>query len=330
MSLRLSRIAVRPRQAGLTLIELMVAMAIGLFLVLGTVAVYTQSKSSYRVSDGQARLQENLRFALDLMEPDIRLARFWGRHNEPALVTVPGGINVSCAGANATAMATAFNLVINAVDESVGYAAGVPCPPPSGARADSDVLIVRHASAQQTAPAAGRLQVRSDLGLAQLFNNGANPGGFGPNAQTHDLVVNVYYVANGSDLDAQLPSLRRWTLDDNGNLVDEELIAGVENLQVQFGVDETGAGSVTRYVDGDDPIITPGAPGFLPNAEILAVRLWLLVRSYQPEPGFTDIAIYTPPDNDLGAINPGNAGYPANVRRQLITKTINLRNNRVQ
>ncbi len=330
MSPRWHKIHTPSHEAGLTLVELMIAMAIGLFLALGAVAVYTQSKSSFQVSDGQARLQENLRFVLDLMEPDIRLARFWGRHNEPALVSTPAFIAVNCAGNNATAMATSFNLVINAVDETVGYPAGVPCPPPTGARADSDVLIVRHASAQQAPPTPGRLQLRSDLGVSQLFNNGVNPAGFGPNAQTHDLVVNVYYVDQGSNLDPQLPSLRRWTLDNNGNLVDEELIAGVENLQVQFGVDETGTGSVTRYVDGNDPIITPGAAGFLPNAEILAVRLWILMRSYLPEPNFTDIGVYTPPDADLGVINPGDVGYPVNVRRQLITKTINLRNNRLQ
>ena len=111
-------------------------------------------------------------------------------------------------------------------------------------------------------------------------------------------------------------------------LVEEELIAGVENMQVQFGVDETGAGSITRYVDGDDPIITPGAAGFLPNAEIVAVRLWLLMRVDQIEAGWVDQAVYTPLDGDLLPIVPGGANYPVNVRRQQITKTINLRNNR--
>ena len=314
------------RQTGLTLIELLVAMVIGIFLVLGTLTVYVQSRSSYRVSDAQARLQENLRFAIDVMEPDIRLARFWGRHNQPALVQIPAGLAVNCGLGNATALVTALNQQVNAVDESIGYAAGIPCPAPNGARADSDALIVRHASAQVTPPTAGRLQVRTDLGASQLFNNGINPGGFGPLAETHDMVVNIYYVSNGSDLNPAVPSLRRWTLDNNGNLIDEEMIAGVENLQVQFGIDENGLGSVTRYVDGNDPAITPGAVGFLPNAQIIAVRLWMLMRSYVPEVSYTDVGPYTPPDADLGPINPGAANYPANVRRQQITKTILLRN----
>ena len=321
------------RQDGLTLIELMVALVIGVFLALGSVTVFTQSRASYRISDDQARLQENLRFLMDTIEPDVRLARFWGRHAEPSLVNVPGAIAVNCGAVNATALVTAFNREVAAVDESVGYAAGIPCPANTVARPDSDVLIVRHVSAQPTPPTPGRLQIRSDLGAATLFNTGANPPGYGPLAQTHDLVVNVYYVDNGSNLDPTLPSLRRWTLNGAGALIEEEMIAGVENLQVQFGVDENGPDinglfSITRYVDGDDPIITPGAVGFLPNAEIIAVRLWVLVRTEQPEVGQTDLAAYTPPDADVGVINPGVAAYPDNVRRQQLTKTIHLRNNR--
>lgn len=323
----------RRHEYGLTLIELMVAMMIGLFLALGSVTVFTQSRASYRTSDAQARLQENLRFVMDTMEPDIRLARFWGLHNEPALVNVPGGFVVNCAGNNATPLALTLTQEVAAVDESIGYVAGVPCPAANVARPDSDVLIVRHVSQQPVPPTPGRLQIRSDLGASDLFNNGINPLGYGPLAQTHDLVVNVYYVDNGSNLDPTLPSLRRWTLDGAGNLVDEEMIAGVENLQVQFGVDENGPDinnlfSITRYVDGNHPIITPGAPGFLPNAEIVAVRLWVLMRTEQTELGVTDLAVYNSPDADLGPINPGGVAYPQNVRRQLITKTIHLRNNR--
>ena len=70
----------------MTLIELTVAMAIGLFLIGGALYVYSQSKNTYRASDSLARLQESARFALDTLEPDIRLARYWGLNSEPALI----------------------------------------------------------------------------------------------------------------------------------------------------------------------------------------------------------------------------------------------------
>src|SRR5689334_6383420 len=68
----------RRQQIGMTLIELMVALAIGAFLMLGAITVFMQSRTAFRVTENMSRLQENARFALDSMEPDIRMAHFWG------------------------------------------------------------------------------------------------------------------------------------------------------------------------------------------------------------------------------------------------------------
>lgn len=64
------------RAGGFTLIELMVAMALSLFLIGGVVLMYASSKAAYSDSDRLARLQENIRFASDYMVRDIRNAGF--------------------------------------------------------------------------------------------------------------------------------------------------------------------------------------------------------------------------------------------------------------
>ncbi len=69
----------QPRGTGL--VELMVAMMIGLFLILGAVTLYIQSRQSYRTIEAVARLQEKARYALDVLETDIRTANHWGLHN---------------------------------------------------------------------------------------------------------------------------------------------------------------------------------------------------------------------------------------------------------
>jgi prepilin-type N-terminal cleavage/methylation domain-containing protein len=61
---------------GFTLIELMVAMALSLFLVGGVVLMYASSKAAYLDSNQLSRLQENIRFASDYMVRDIRNAGF--------------------------------------------------------------------------------------------------------------------------------------------------------------------------------------------------------------------------------------------------------------
>ncbi|MCC7259040.1 MAG: PilW family protein [Gammaproteobacteria bacterium] len=299
----------------MTLVELTVAMAIGVFLTWGAFQVYVQSKSNFRAAEVNTRLNENARFALETIEPDLRLAGFWGRHREAALVAPAGGIAVSCDGDDVTAWALDLAAPVEASDDV--YDLG--CAPFSAARAGSDVLVVRHASDLLRAPQAGQVQVQSSLAMAQLFADGGVPAGFGADSETRDLVVHAYYVDDTSSFTADLPSLRRQTLVAGALVEDQEIVSGVENLQVQFGLDANGDGTVERYVDPDDAAAVPGA--------IVAVRLWLLLRSEEsPGAGYTDPREYQPLDADAPVIVPGDAPYPAGFQRLEVTKTIGLRN----
>lgn len=320
----------------MTLIELMLAMMIGMFLMVGTVTVFTQSRMNFRISDSISRLQENVRFAMDVMEPDIRLAKFWGRSAEPGLIAaIPGVVNVTCAGGG-DQTAWALNLVqeLWVVDETSGYnhaALGIPCPAATVAQPESDALVLRHATGQTMPLQAGTIQVHADLSRADVFNDGVVPAGYGAFAQTHDVVIHVYYVDSGSDRDPNLPSLRLKTLV-GGVLQDQELIAGVENLQIQLGVDTDVDGDIDRYVDANHAIVDPTAVGFLPDAEVIAARLWMLIRAEQIESGYVDNTPgYVTPDPDIVIIPCAPGGgclYPNQNRRLTISKTIFLRNNR--
>jgi len=330
-------------QRGMTMIELMIALVIGVFLLIGTMTVFSQSKRDFRVADSVARLQENARFALDRMEPDIRLAKFWGRSAEPGLIAaVPGGVNVACDTADTsgamvpattyTAWTLNFTQDFWAVDESSGYGhatLGIPCTPNGVAQAQSDAFVVRHAGGQPVLPVAGMIQILTDLGQGEVFNNGIAPAGYSVNAQTHNVVANIYYIDQQSDLDVNTPSLRVKTLVAGGTHQDQELIAGIENLQVQLGVDTDGDGEVERYVDADHAIINPTNAGTIAGATIIAVRLWMLMRADSLENGFIDNAQYVTPDPDI-QINPCAApcAYPNNFRHLAVSKTVFLRNNR--
>jgi type IV pilus assembly protein PilW len=60
------------RSLGFTLVELMVGMALGIFLVGGVVSVYVSSQQNFKTSENLGRIQENARFAFELMGRDIR------------------------------------------------------------------------------------------------------------------------------------------------------------------------------------------------------------------------------------------------------------------
>lgn len=301
---------------GLSLIEMMVTMLIGAFLMIGVISIFGQTRTTFRTNDTVERMQENARFALATIEPDVRLARNWGMHSVDAKVVVPAGVQVRCEdGTDVSAWALDPTLAVQATNDD--YAGLVPCPAFADDWQDgTDVLVVRHASGQPTVPTANVVQIHGDRTISRVFDNGVAPAPAG--GQTFDWQLNSYYVAASSSLGAGVPSLRRLALV-NGVLTDQELIPGVEDFQVQLGVDTDNDNVVERYVEADHGLVTPGDPAFDDDAKVLAVRVWLMFRAEQPETGFVDGASYA--YGDVANFQPADG-----FRRALVNKTILLRN----
>lgn len=66
------------RITGLTLVELMIALAISAILLAGVSTVYFGNRKAAALNEGIARVQENLRFASELLAQDIRMAGYVG------------------------------------------------------------------------------------------------------------------------------------------------------------------------------------------------------------------------------------------------------------
>lgn len=78
MNDRSRKIGLNKRAAGFSLVEIMVALLISLFILGGAITILVQNQQNYRQNDDFGRLQENARFALDLITSDLRMAGFWG------------------------------------------------------------------------------------------------------------------------------------------------------------------------------------------------------------------------------------------------------------
>ncbi|SEL73984.1 type IV pilus assembly protein PilW [Pseudoxanthomonas sp. GM95] len=72
-------------QSGMSLIELMIALLIGLILMLGVIQVFSASSNAYRLAKGTARLQEGGRFAMDYLSRDLRMAGHMGCSSDQIL-----------------------------------------------------------------------------------------------------------------------------------------------------------------------------------------------------------------------------------------------------
>ncbi|MCH7981338.1 MAG: PilW family protein [Proteobacteria bacterium] len=316
------------KQLGLTLIELMVALAIGSFLVIGSIQIYSQSREAFIINESIARVQETAQFAMDTIEADLRMASNWGRTsrglaienrsidgnaNPKPLVNVPADCGASWVldlampvdGANNT-----FNL---------------PCAALGGAQAFSDLITVRRATVNPQPLQAGRLQIQSTRIAGEIFDDGVIPTLFSPaDSATHNLMVSSYYVAANSDLIPGVPTLRRKSLVVNAgvsSIVDVEIAPGVENLQVQLGIDVDEDNTVDRYVNPGDDIYNPAAAGYVPGARVITARVWIVVRGVTRENGIIDTYTYQPGDVNLGT-------FSDDLRRMQVSKTILLRNTR--
>ena len=74
------------RQRGMSLVELMVALAIGTFLLAGAISVFAKTRDLYRTNDEAARLQETARYAMSTIEADLRMANYWGLMSRADLI----------------------------------------------------------------------------------------------------------------------------------------------------------------------------------------------------------------------------------------------------
>ncbi len=73
----------RSRAGGFSLVELMLALALGLVVVTGIVQLFVGNSRTYNVLNGQARLQESGRFALEFISRAARSAGYFGCAPEP-------------------------------------------------------------------------------------------------------------------------------------------------------------------------------------------------------------------------------------------------------
>lgn len=62
----------------MTIVEIMIALTISLILMAGVIQIFISSKSTYRMQEESARIQENGRFAAEFMARDIRMAGYTG------------------------------------------------------------------------------------------------------------------------------------------------------------------------------------------------------------------------------------------------------------
>jgi type IV pilus assembly protein PilW len=318
------------RQAGVSLVEVMIAMLLGLLLMGGILQVFASSRQSYRVHDAVSRMQEGGRMALEVIARDARMADFWGCLSDTAKVVN----NLDSAGAGfidfAAGSIRGTEGAAGAPDTLVlsgGVNSGIQLEPPYGPQASANLKVAPNNGLEQD-----QIVFVSDCSNADIFQiSNANPNGSGsvvhntgagspgnynvtnpgcPGANAHCLskvyggdasIFSVqevtYTIGPGSE---GQPALFR-----NGL----EFIDGIENLQVLYGEDTDGSGVANYYVPADQ-VVDMG--------RVISIRYAVVARSYD--------------DNLTGGLAQNyvllgaNAVAADNRLRQVYTSTVTIRN----
>lgn len=296
-------------QSGMSLVELMIAITLSLILSLGIIQIFSSSKQTSRVQNELARLQENARFALDLLSSDIRMAGQLGCNSNVhvndssngSLGPFSHGIRGYDYAATDDIKLTAngsLNNVVDGTDVIMVIAAG--------ANAVSATSTTAAVTAGSIAPIAdideGDPAIVSDCETADLFIAGAREPNsnilpvkgatlsktYSDNAEIAKLDYTAYYLRADADGVRNLYRSYVNNLNNNPGIRTEALLAGVEDFQILYGQDINGDGSNIRYVDADN--VDPTNP-VADMSDIISVRIHLLLATtednlapQQPQP----------------------------------------------
>lgn len=367
------------KQHGLSLIELLIAMVLGLTLAAGVVQIYVSSSTTERSQDARLRMQDNGRFALNFLSQEIRLGGYLGCLGAIRGVTVNSTIDGPDAAfqpqfgvqgweADGTDPGATNNsadaVAVQATSGGEwGTTGGNSMPAGVMGVPNSDIIRVWSASgssgtavvAQGTPPT---LTVPTALGLAvndflvvsdceqadfvqacaivagtptSVINisNACAPGNDGAAilssigtvadpAEVSRLEGTLFYVGKRDDTSANTPALFMRRLSATGTVdTAEELIEGVESMQILYGVnnDQDVRSTVDTYLPADQ---------VGDWNDVISVRISLLMQSVDdgtvpfPQQYIFDGVTYGPA---------GDGNLPADNRvRRIFTGTISLRN----
>ncbi|OZB20737.1 MAG: hypothetical protein B7X58_00100 [Marinobacter sp. 34-60-7] len=296
-------------QGGLSLVELLIALALGLLLTLGVTQIYLSGNETYRQTQGLAHAQESTRFVSAILKPDLRSAgsfgclaemgrpldqvvdnRLNGTLTVPLTQAVQGWEYTGTGPGDAITLSNAISTPTAGNWESGTAGIALPNDLAGSVVTNSDVIIINAMTplsvpVNATNPQNGNsinladnsgvpvnrvvLATLGDCSEGELFqkSNNANsssltmaggnvsPGNNGnnfnlayePETKVYEFTSMAYYIGEGTNGEPAL--FRRLMIPLQ---TPQELVSGVETLQILYGVDSGGNNAADDYVPADE------------------------------------------------------------------------------
>lgn len=276
------------KQSGFSLVELMVAMVISLFLALGLFAMFSMSATNVTTTGQFNQLQENGRIALAIMVPDLSQVGFFGDMTGTDFVLgtnarVDDAVGTDCIGQglnNAT-----LQWPTGHFRRLWGYEAGVSAGSLScvnSAMTGTDVIQIKRLVGPPGATSGFRVAATASQAV---FFKDTDPGL--ENQRVWEYQHHVYFIKDNNGV----PVLTRKSLSASGMNVDEPLVEGIENMRILYGFDENGDDTADSFMPVQN--VTDLMWDNQLFQRIVALRIFLLVRSPNADNSYTNNATYS-------------------------------------
>lgn len=298
-------------QAGFSVVELMVAMTVGLLLLAGLATLFANSSRSGNELEKSVRQLENGRYALELINDDIAMAGYFGEISlTDATRTTPDACATAAVGLGFQASST-----VQVPVALRGIASDEAATCLTNRLASTPALVVHRLETSRQLPGTATAGAWH-LQTSRCREDPANPA-FILSQQTADFtlrglscasvlavqryITRIYYIASCNECGVDnVPTLKQAELVGSAMVV-SPLAEGVQALAFEFGFDTDDDGEPNQYLTG-----LSGDAGEADNdwAHVVGVRVHMLSRATETSPGHVDAKTYSMgPDSTEGPFN---------------------------
>jgi type IV pilus assembly protein PilW len=321
-----------PRAArGLSLIELLIAVVLSVTLSLALGSFMFQGTRSSREDITLASMLDELGYATAQLASDLEMAGFWAQVHDPAAVDLDAGLALGGTDCGAAGWYKDLD-ALAVVDNNTGAAGLNPitfaCLDPDTVMPGTDIIAIKRVQGRVAGTdtdvsgmETGMIYLRTHDKSGRLYLHGTTPTAVDTPYRNWQYAPVVYYVQKFSTSDTEsppIPSLCRMMLVATGGapaFTRDCIARGVENLQLEVGVDTDEDGSANYFAS---------APLAADLSRAATARLYLQVRSVRPDFHYVNQKTYQIGNGE--AFTP--SGDDVHYYRKTLSREVALRNPR--
>lgn len=340
------------RQSGLSIIELMVAITLGAFILIGLIGFATSASRDQSEIVSTEQQLDNGRFALEILEDDVKHAGFFGFYHDE--MTTPGTAPAPClTDLSDAAFRQAVQVPLQIIPGEDDVPAAVSaCVADEDYLEGTDIIVVRRAdTGSLIAPGSQVANVAYIQGNLIDYIVGDASAGWLAGIPIRRYRVHIYYLdcsvdgsvdctgkgrtvpASDADFNEFVPTLKRLTLREDGTEgwnPPEVLAEGINNLQIDVGIDTDGDGIAN---DIDENLLNgtqaySNTPTLGQLRDIVTARIFVLARTARPSMGYASQVQKRYNLGLNGADDPNGDGSPYGdgFKRRVLSSTVHLIN----